>query len=124
MKTLLKNLYNLLFKSGAAGRHINLLLREFELYWQRLSKGFDDSDTWCLATTNALWIVPRLERFMELRNGYPIGLSDQEWEEILNKILFAFKTIAKDDCTLTYKNDDQIKEGLELYAKYYLNLWW
>jgi hypothetical protein len=124
MKKFLYNLYDLFFLSGTTGRSWRLIKREWDLYKQRLKYDFDDSDTWCLATTNAQWIVPRLERFMELRNGHPIGLSDQEWDEILNKILFAFKTIAKDDCTLTYKNHEQIKEGLELYAKYYLNLWW
>jgi len=38
---------------------------------QRFERGFDDTETWHLDRTMSLFIIPRLERFMEVNNGVP-----------------------------------------------------
>lgn len=45
----------------------------------------------------------------------------QKGLEILDKIIFAYDTIAKDDINLEKKYKDEIQEGLELYNKFFPN---
>lgn len=123
MKKLIEDLYNQLFKQGSCGRrNFRLYLRHFTHYKQRLINGYDDSETYSLFTTNSQWLVPRLERFITIKKGHPGDISDEEWNDILNKILKAHKIIAQDD----YSSEDIkiVKEGLKLYAEWYQHLWW
>ena len=82
--------------------------------------GFDKSECWNLDITIAKFILPRLKYFRETTISYPhttIGLDG--WHEILDKMIYSFDEILKDDST----DQDKIQEGLELFAKYYVNLW-
>lgn len=124
MRKLFKNLHCLLFKSGSSGRNWRLIKREFHLYKQRLTEEMDDSETWSLFTVHAKWFVPRLKRFIEVRNGHPGNITDEEWTEILKKILFAFEIISMDDLESLSNNYDEVQEGLQLFSKWYMDLWW
>ena len=88
---------------------------------QRLERGFDDSETWALDCTIAKFIEPRLRRFKEIKAGYPSIISEEKWDDILDKMIYAFECINKDT---TYDNEDQVNEGLDLFRKYFFNLWW
>ena len=82
--------------------------------------GFDKSECWNLDITIAKFILPRLKHFRETTISYPstdIGLDG--WHEILDKMIYSFDEILKDDST----EHDKKQEGLELFAKYYVNLW-
>ena len=82
--------------------------------------GFDKSECWNLDITIAKFILPRLKYFRETTISYPqndMGLDG--WHEILDKMIYSFDEILKDDPT----DQDKIQEGLELFAKYYINLW-
>ena len=86
--------------------------------------GFAPSETWDLYYSLALEIYPRLCHFREIAGGYPPGAdSKEEWDEILDKMIRAFKLILIDD-----RRDDEkfkeVEEGLGLFAKWYLALWW
>ncbi len=104
-------------------------------------------ETWSLDITFAKYIIPRLKKFKELNNGYP-GI------EALDKMIQAFEYVIDwdeywlDDPRYDYTDimfgDDKelyesivenkrmedirrltaINEGLQLFAKYYMNLWW
>jgi len=41
---------------------------------QRLTRGWDDSDTWSLDVSVAKFLLPRLKRYRELRQGVPADL--------------------------------------------------
>jgi len=58
---------------------------------QRLTRGFDDSETWNLDSTIAKFIVPRLEVFIEENGGYPMGKTPEQWDEELRSMLWSFK---------------------------------
>ena len=102
----------------------------------RLEHGFDESECWNLDSTIAKFILPRLKCFAEHTMGYPGDITSEEWHEILNKIIKAFELYTADDAWLyeemkkdgiTLKENsrnDQIKEGLELFVKYFSSLWW
>ncbi len=46
------------------------LKRGLRFLWQRLTRGWDDSETWGLDATAARWLLPRLIRFRELNQGF------------------------------------------------------
>lgn len=94
---------------------------------QRITNGFDDSETWNLNTTIAKFIIPRLKRFMETTNAHPAGLRAEEWDDVLHKILSAFEAYLKLDDVVgdgIKAETDKVKAGLDLFAKYFFNLWW
>lgn len=100
--------------------------RSEEFRQQRLDRGFDDSETWALDSTIAQFIYPRLKRFKEVTNGVPYGLSEEEWNTILNKMCDAFYILSNDEA-LDFASDkhiETVKEGLQLFAKYFTHLWW
>lgn len=82
------------------------------------------------AQTVLAWITyPILVRFR--RNPYAMGHpadlnSMEEWHEILDKIIYAFQEIIYDDWHWVDDSKDKsakVQEGLDLYARWYLNLW-
>lgn len=97
-----------------------------EFKQQRIERGFDDSETWNLDLTIARFILPRLKRFIELTNGYPPDLTPEIWNEYLNKMKIAFESIVEDAVEMYLPNYDRSKidEGLELFSRYFKNLWW
>ena len=96
--------------------------------------GFSDSETWSLFSVVAEFILPRLKRLKEIKGGYPANLTNAEWDEILNKMIFAFEwSLTDGNMTDEYmamtdeERDDsweKYKEGMELFAEYFMGLWW
>lgn len=95
-------------------------------------------ETWSLDITFAKYIIPRLKKFKELNNGYP-GIEEvntpEKWDGALDKMIQAFEYVANEfdwwvdnpkyDCFAEEKRRQAvINEGLQLFAKYYMNLWW
>lgn len=100
---------------------------------QRLERGFDNSETWSLDSTIARFIEPRLRVFKEIHGGYPGNLTEEKWDEILDKMIKAFEYINNEDLGIDeskhgldrYKDREQtIKEGLDLFREYFFALWW
>jgi hypothetical protein len=73
-----------------------------------------------------------LKKFRQDVNCFPIGTKNiDEWYDIIDKMLLAFALIIDQDnneeLTNGFYSDKQIneiKEGLELFAKYFNDLWW
>ena len=98
--------------------------RRFKYLWQRITRGFSDKELWNLDITIAKFIHPRLERLIEYQHGYPEGWGEQSWKGALKKMARAFEIIGTDDFwELDQKLDNEIKEGLDLFRKYYFDLW-
>lgn len=91
-----------------------------EFKQQRLQRGFDSSETWNLDSTISQFIEPRLEVFKKETQGCPAELTDEEWDNILNKMLFAFHCINTED----HDHNAEVQEGLDLFRKYFFSLWW
>lgn len=108
-------------------------------YWDRPRK-FDFDIVYSLP-----WVIyPQLVRFRRCeKNGVPmlhemedytVGYSNEEhaqileeWNEILDKMIFAFAEIIHDDAMFEEDygaaTDIKIQEGLDLFAKHFRNLW-
>ena len=91
---------------------------------QRKKRGFDDRDTWSLDHTIAEFVEPRLKRFKEICGCTPGSLTDDEWINILNKMIRAFELSAKGNWILSDKERKEMKEGLKLFAEWFDFLWW
>jgi hypothetical protein len=100
------------------------IIRWLRCFWQRRTRGWDDSDTWSLDHCFAKMIVPRLRRFRELNDGHPNNLTWEQWEEMLGKMIRSFEFIASDDYWDVTMPREYVQEGLDLFAEYYCSLWW
>lgn len=102
-----------------------LMIRSIEFFWQRLTRGWDDSDTWSLDEVIAKFALPRFRRFMELTNGYPSDVTEEEYTLILEKIEYALSIAANQNYDeLTMEEQTKVAEGLELFGKYFRTFWW
>lgn len=90
----------------------------------RISRGFDDSETWSLDCTVAHFIIPRLKRFIEINQCYTNR--SLHFSECLNKILHAFELVVRHEGARNWssKEEQEVKEGLKLFSKMFLDLWW
>jgi len=115
--------------------HWNWDKESFKRLYQSLTRGWNDSDCWNLDVTIAKFIIPRLKRFKEIKYEYPAEfiINDRytwnteasainKWNEILDKMILAFDLEIK-KCNGEKVDEEKIKEGLELFAKYYSKLW-
>jgi hypothetical protein len=86
----------------------------------------DDSEMWSLDYTIACFILPRLKKLKETKNGYPSELESPEaWAAIMQKMIDAFEAIVNDDrypagCI---KQKEIIESGLKLFAEHFQSLW-
>jgi len=104
--------------------YLNKADRRYKKHLKQLKKwGFSDSETWSLNLVIAEFILPRLKRFREIDIGMPGCLTESKWEEILDKMIFAFENIVKDEI-YSKTIDIKIGSGLRLFGKYFRYLWW
>jgi len=111
-------------------------MRKIKLIFQKIFRGWSDEDTWSLYSTTARFLAPRLKKFKELNKkseygGYPPDITEEEWDDILDKMILAFDQIVDDDELQLYESGEEtaaryekIHEGLDLFKKYYFDLWW
>lgn len=56
--------------------------------------------------------------------SYPVGLENSEkWIEIMNKMVFSFELTIKNKDIMNKLEFKKYKEGMNLFAKYFLALW-
>lgn len=119
------------------------MFRKLKMKRQRAEQGYCDEDIYNVYDW-FLNIVPRvLIDFNKNRIGHPCDLTDKEWDNIIERIIFCLSEANEDICTQTnefspvtnltkweeredelgkYRNS-MLKEGLELFTKYFWNLW-
>jgi hypothetical protein len=100
--------------------------REKRFIKQRINRGFDDSETWSLRDTIANFILPRIKVFRKITCGTPSILENEKaWDDILAKIERAFELVAKDNTySWTKEEIKAYEEGMQLFAEYFMDLWW
>jgi hypothetical protein len=107
-----------------------LIKRGLRLWWQRRTRGWSDDETWNLEHTAAKWLLPRLKRFKELNIAHPVELTADDWDDILDKIIFSLEHVGCEDSwwgdldDWTQEKQDRIQEGLTLLGKWWMDLWW
>lgn len=143
--------YSTWLKPIIEDRHGRLRLSPnwFRAMWFRIRNGWDSSDTWSLDYTVAKFIIPRLKYFKKVNNGIPnkiykkykdsnkkcsenTEVAYKEWNKIIDKMILAFQRIIDEDEDFHDWKDKKYwnkqekikKEGLDLFRKYFNDLWW
>ncbi len=102
---------------------------------QKLTKGYSDDETWDLDYTLAEFLLPRLKRFKQLNTGHPMGMTEAEWEQYLDDMIWAlqFHQDEKNADWLKIHGKDEpppielherANRGLELIGRHWRDLWW
>jgi len=98
------------------------MLRKLRFFWQRLTRGWDESETWSLDYTVARFIIPRLKFFRDNLHGHPDRtpsgkpLTFEGWQEIIDKMIFSFEHIADESWEdKFYMPDPDIPEDAPMF---------
>lgn len=87
----------------------------------------DAHDLFSLDATLAQVIYPALVKFKEVEHGHPSSMSREEWYDILDTMIEAFRIIVSDEFYDILGEDDPKSEkmriGLANFGKHYLSLW-
>lgn len=102
-----------------------LLWRAVRYWWQRRSRGWDDSETWSLDWKLATWLAPRLRRFRELKGCYPGDLTRETWNEMLDEMSWAAEWYRDHAWDWTNREEfERARRGWKLIADRLSDLWW
>jgi hypothetical protein len=96
---------------------------------QREENGFDDTETWHLDKTLALFLIPRLERFIQVNNGFPNGETEESFNEKLNFILKSFQQYyygENEEVSLELEKErvSNLKKAAAILGEIWFDLWW
>ena len=106
-------------------------------------------DTWSMDCTLAMIIHPMLVQLKATQHGHPSNLTEQEWDQILDEMIWAFEQKCRDNWEDDYLGDyvedqkngsmvgsfkwidheglkthqERMSNGFRLFGKYYENLW-
>jgi len=107
--------------------------KRYEQHTKHLKKfGFSETETWSLYSVIAEFILPRLKSFKDVTIAHPIDLSGKEWEEALDKMIFALQwSLEYDKCNAFDIKEEKLKvnwekykEGMDLFRERFMDLWW
>jgi hypothetical protein len=96
---------------------------------QREERGFDDTETWHLDKTVALFLLPRLKRYIQVNNGFPGGLTEELYNEKLNYIVKSFEEYYQDEnvevsLELEKERLSNAKKAVAILGEIWFDLWW
>ena len=87
-------------------------------------EGFSGTEFFSLDYSLAIYIYGRLRYFQDnCLIGYPMGMTFEQWSNILNKMIKAFKLYITVD-TPSKNQKKQINFGMKLFIKYFSHLWY
>ena len=92
-----------------------------------------DEELWGLDVTLAKYILPRLKKFKEKNTmSHPVSFGNkEEWHSVIDKMIYSFDYVLKHDLgkldKLSTKDKkeyhERYKEGMDLFAKHFMDLW-
>ncbi len=98
--------------------------QKIRFFFQRLTRGWDDSELWNLDHNLSKLILPRLKIFRQFHLTYPHGMEYEEFNAIVDKMIYSFEYLSTDKAyDFNPEEDKKVQEGLELFAKYFRALW-
>jgi hypothetical protein len=90
---------------------------------QSIKVKIDKWDTWSMDHTLAHIILPMLKQLKATNHGYPGTLTEAKWNEIQDKMIYAFEHKVLDGDMFDTGDQKKMQEGFRLFGKYYQNLW-
>ena len=106
----------------------------FDRRTQKIKVRIDKWDTWSMDHTLAHIVLPMLVQLKATQHGHPADLTEQEWDEILDEMIWAFKQKCRDDWMEDYDynkwdsegvkaHQERMTNGFNLFGKYFESLW-
>jgi len=89
--------------------------------------GFHPYEIWNLNTAIAKYILPRLKAFKKTYSGYPLGLTEEKWDDMIDDMIFAFEyEVNQWDLEEPFNKKElkRIEKGFKYFGKYFLSLWY
>ena len=96
---------------------------------QREERGFDDTETTNLFHTIAQFVTPRLKVFRDKTMSFPGGMTFEEWQKTIDEIIVGFELVLSmddwnfEDMEVAKKNHEQIQKSLNLFSKWFMDMW-
>lgn len=86
---------------------------------------FPIEDIWNTDNTIAQLIMPHLQAFKALdKHGHPDGFKEmREWDNTIQKMIDAFELMKYVQSLNTDDEKRTVEEGLDLFCRYFRNLW-
>jgi hypothetical protein len=116
--------------------------RPVKFLYQRLTRGWPDSDLWSLDYATIKFIYPRLKALRELpphgtpvhptdlypeghdEAGLPRALTTEEWDAILGEMLIGMKMVVDEDCyPLDPEQHAQLEKSMDVFREWFFALW-
>ena len=93
--------------------------RSLKWAWQRAIKGYCELDTYSVSDWFLNTLPDMLEEIKKNYTGYPDELKEQEWNEILSRLIFLLREANDDTCSKVNPYDKEYNFMLkEFRAKY------
>lgn len=96
-------------------------------FFQKLIRGYSDKEIRNLDITISKLVLPRLKAFKKFKRTQPGIISEEEWDQVLDDIIYSLDVISNDTFSKTkeeYIDWGKVDDGLELFGKYFRDLWW
>ncbi len=110
-------------------KSIAIIKRDIKHFYQRWTRGWDDTELWSLDYTIAKFTLPRLKEFSIDPGCFPCDDfcdTPEKWQEILNDMIFGLSFVIDDfDGSIDYVNYDWERKsrGLKYFGEYFNALW-
>lgn len=109
-------------------------LRHLKWRCQRFARGYSDLDCWDIDYWFTKSILKILKQFKSNLHGHPIGMTEEEWDAVLQEMIDCFELVDRSDDG-TYIDDPEERKqfnesviaakdrGLDLFKEHYFDLW-
>jgi len=97
-----------------------LLRRSCLFFWQRLTRGWDDSDTWNLDSTLGAFLLPRFRRYRALPHGFWHDTA-LETEQVLAELEWYLETLVSQDYSV--EDSERFHRAGVLFGENLPHLW-
>ena len=96
-----------------------------ENLWLRLRYGAGCCDTYSYVWYLSKRLSNDLKLFKKRCMSHPMDTTEEEWDKILDEMIWAFEYLENED-SYDYKKKDSNRcdRGLKLFGKYFRNLWY
>lgn len=86
---------------------IKNLPRNIKWFFQRGIRGYADCDVWDIDYWFLNTIIPMLKQFNKTKHGYPGNITAEEWDKIIDKMIFYFTESDEQKCSKQNQYKDQ-----------------
>ena len=117
-------------------RRLYLTRRVIRHWWQRRTRGWDDTDLWSLDFALFAWLLPRLRvhrdtfhgtpgKYWDHEQGTAVAYTEDEWRDILSEVIWALEWIVENEDWPWKSHSDyrRVMRGYGLLVKWLPAMW-